>query len=218
MGINMKQILNKNQIIIASFFLLIMVVPLAIVQNAFAQAIDPAVLSVTVFLHGIGASGDSISSDSRLSNKDPDAFQKNIAISVYNTSNNLVLIKNDTILYNESKGAYTGEIEMDTLQSGTYIVKIKVNSHLQKRAGTTIRITRGLTVNIPSVILAAGDINGDNRIDVLDYNILRGCYSNVLPPTFCDDRRLLLSDISGDDNVDELDYNLFLREIGQVGD
>jgi hypothetical protein len=187
-------------------------------QKSYAQVTDSTELSITVFLDGIGNAGDSVSpSNARLSNKNPDSIQKDATVSVYNQSNQLVMARIGRIVFDYDDGAYIGVVDMGNLQSGTYILKIKMNNYLQKRVTGTVRVTKATRTTVPAVILPAGDINNDNKTDILDYNILRGCYSEILPATFCDDTRFLLSDISNDGYVDALDYNLLLREFNLSG-
>ena len=210
-------------------FLIIIGIPLSITivyksqeqslrQRSFAQVTDSTELSITVLLDGIGNAGDSVSpSNAKLSNKNPDSIQKDATVSVYNQSNQLVMTRSGRLGFDYDDGAYIGVVDMGNLQSGTYIIKIKMNSYLQKRVNGTVRVTKATRTTVPSVTLPAGDINNDNKTDILDYNILRGCYSEILPATFCDDTRFLLSDISNDGYVDALDYNLLLREFNLTG-
>ncbi len=173
----------------------------------------------SVKLHGIGSSGDNMNSDSSRSNKDPFRRNKNITVNIYNTSNNLQRSVQGTILYNESLGAYKGDIEIGSpLATGNYIIKIKVDSYLQRSLGT-IRITSGTDPTMPQATLVAGDLNGDNVLNITDLNILLGCYEDIFPASFCNQTRGTLADLSSDDQVNQLDYNLFLRELDvQHGD
>ncbi len=176
--------------------------------------------SFTVYLHGIGNSGDSTNPDSSLSNKNPLHFQRNLSVFVYDANNALVLQQQGTINYNNVNGFFNGTINMGTtLQSGNYTVKVKSDSYLRRLIPGIQSITAGTTNIMPAVTLVAGDFNGDNVINIIDYNMLTGCYSDLLPPTFCDQTRKNLTDITDDGNVNQYDYNLFLREINvQHGD
>ena len=72
------------------------------------------------------------------------------------------------------------------------------------------------TNNMPSASLVAGDINSDGVLSISDYNILIGCYSDLLPAADCDSTRKFNSDLNDDGSVNHLDYNLFLREMSVV--
>lgn len=179
-----------------------------------AQTLDATYLNVSVYLHGIGSSGDYLNpGNSLLSNKRP-FVSKTLTVYVYSIGNQLLLTKTANISYDDDKGYFKGRVNMgNTLPSGSYIIKIKVDSYLIKRVPGSQQITALSEATIPTVTLIAGDLNGDNKIDTLDYNMLMGCYSDIFPATFCDMNRLNKSDLSGDGRVNIQDYNLFLREI-----
>ena len=70
---------------------------------------------------------------------------------------------------------------------------------------------------MPNVSLVTGDINNDNALTILDYNVLIDCYSDLLPARNCSDQNKKASaDLSDDGAVNASDYNLFLRELSVV--
>ena len=82
-----------------------------------------------------------------------------------------------------------------------------------KRLSGSINIVKGQENNVASSTLIAGDVNQDNKLSVLDYDIIMGCYSDLSPAKNCDAAKKLAADISDDGKVNQDDYNLFLREI-----
>jgi hypothetical protein len=50
-------------------------------------------------------------------------------------------------------------------------------------------------------------------INILDYNILMGCYSDLSPAINCPAGEEKRADITDDGAVNQFDYNLFLREL-----
>lgn len=72
----------------------------------------------------------------------------------------------------------------------------------------------GTTNTMPNVTLVVGDTNNDNTLDILDYNMIYGCYSVDSPPRNCNATQKFQSDLNDDGNVNQYDYNLFLRELG----
>lgn len=64
--------------------------------------------------------------------------------------------------------------------------------------------------------LRAG-INHDKRVDILDYNILVGCYSDFQPPISYTAQDKRDADLNGDGRVDQRDYNLFLAALRPGG-
>ncbi len=175
----------------------------------------PTNLAFTVFLHGIGASGDSTNPNSSTSNKNPLHTDRNMIVSVIDSNNNPISEINGSMTYNSTNGNFTGSINLGTnIVSGSYIIKIKSDKYLRALVPGIQQITAGKTNNLPAVTLIAGEINGDNKLDILDYNILVGCYSDLLPPVNCNATTKMQSDITDDGNVNQFDYNLFLRELG----
>jgi len=77
-------------------------------------------------------------------------------------------------------------------------------------------LTSGQTNTVSEFAMVTGDINNDNQINILDYNILMGCYSDLLPAVSCNGGDSLLADLTDDGNVNQFDYNLFLRELGNI--
>jgi hypothetical protein len=100
-----------------------------------------------------------------------------------------------------------------SLSTGVYTVKVKSPQFLRTLVPGIQNITAGTSNQMPVTILVNGDINGDNTLNILDYNILMGCYSDFLPPASCTPANEELSDLDDDLFVNQFDYNLFLREL-----
>ncbi len=166
----------------------------------------------TLLLHGIGNGGDSVNPTSS-GNMNPLTPQRTLTVEVYNASNQLVTTQTGTVTYSPSTGAFSGSINLGQLPTGPYLVKIKTDKYLKKQLAGIISLTQGQTTVTPTTSLIAGDINGDNTLNILDYNILLGCYSDFLPPTNCPGNSKAESDLTDDGNVNASDYNLFLREL-----
>ena len=72
---------------------------------------------------------------------------------------------------------------------------------------------------MPAVHLVTGDIKIDNALNILDYNILIGCYSDFAPAVSCTADLKEEADLTDDGQVNQFDYNLFLRDLSvQNGD
>ncbi len=226
-----KSYLKQNKMILgwALFFFAALVLPVTFnalqdsqKTRASAQSMSSTEFSFTVYLHAIGRSGDTVNPDnSAFSNKSPDRNQRATVVNVYNSSGQLVLSKNDGyVRYNDDKGAYLGVIDMgNTLSSGDYTIKIKIDSYLVRSVPGVQHISAFTQEVMPPITLVAGDFDSNNAINVLDYNFLMGCYSDIMDPAFCDFKKSSIADISDDGHVNQLDYNLFIREISvQHGD
>lgn len=164
-------------------------------------------------LHGIGRGGDSPNPTSG-GTKNPIHPQRTLIVEIYNTAGVLVTNFQGVIDFNSVSGDFSGNIQApDSLVSGSYLIKIKTAQYLRRQIPGFMNMIKG-QVNMPvATILIAGDVNGDNALSLLDYDIIMGCYSDLLPAKSCDTTKKLASDLSDDGQVDQDDYNLFLREL-----
>jgi hypothetical protein len=172
-------------------------------------------LSFTAFLHGIGDSGDNANpTASTLSNKKPLHETRSITVSVYNDQNVLASTGSGTISYKNLEGIFAGSISFgDSLPKGFYTIKVKEPTHLRRLLNGIISLAPQQENKIDPFTLVAGDINDDNMLNTLDYNLLIGCYSDLQAATACDDTSKIATDLNDDGATNQYDYNLFLREV-----
>ena len=174
-------------------------------------------LQLSVFLHGIGYGGDSASPGSQ-GNLNPVRTQRNAEIQVFNAQNQLVITKTALLTYNSAAGKFDGLVNLGPqFSTGFYSVKVNTDQYLRGLVEGIQTITKGQTQALPKVTLVAGDVNGDNLINIVDYNLLVGCYSDLLPAVDCTQENTVLTDFNDDGKVNQLDYNLFLRELTNIG-
>lgn len=176
---------------------------------------DQTSLALNVLLHGIGNSGDNANPGSfSLSNKTPGHPNRDVAILIYDTHNDLAASVAGEIAYDETKGAFVGSVILPAnFVQGQYLVKVKTPTNLRSLAAGIQNLTPKTTNTLPVIALTAGDTNNDNKLNILDYNTIVGCYSDLQAAASCTDASKVLSDINDDGAVNQLDYNLFLREI-----
>lgn len=177
--------------------------------------------SLTLFMHGIGNSGDNANPNQHsLSNKNPLHKTRPVQVAVYDNKDQQILNRGGTVTYNNVNGNFVGSIDMGTaLPSGSYIVRVTSPQYLTKRIPGFVTISSGKDNVIPTTTLTTGDINGDNVISILDYNILLGCYSDFGPAISCTEDQKRLSDLTDEGNINQFDYNLLLRDFSvQLGD
>lgn len=175
-----------------------------------------ATMNMTVFLDGIGNRGDNANpTASSLSNKNPQQPAINADISVFTLSNQLIAKGPGVLTYNATLGAYTGDLPISSgFPTGQYTIKVKTSTHLSKQVTGIQTITAGNDNIIPPVALVAGDINNDNMLNILDYNLLLNCYSDLAPAPNCPaETDKTNADLNDDGAVNQFDYNLFIREI-----
>lgn len=110
-------------------------------------------------------------------------------------------------------GNFTGTVDVvNSITSGTYDIKVKAAKYLRKLI-RNVQITQDTTNRISQTTLVLGDINGDNRINISDYNILIDCFGERAGSQKCGNNNKDLADLDDNGRVDGVDYNLFLRSL-----
>jgi hypothetical protein len=170
-------------------------------------------VSLNLLLHGIGKGGDSANPNSG-GNPSPRRTQRNVTVEVYNSQNQLILTKQGNVSFGAANGNFTGQVDLGTtIATGVYSVKVKTTQFLNTLVPGIQSLTQGTVNQLPATVLVNGDIDGNNTLNILDYNILMGCYSDFEPAKSCTAANKSLSDLDDDGDVNQYDYNLFLREI-----
>lgn len=174
-------------------------------------------LSFSLLLHGIGLGGDNANPQS-IGTLLPQDLQRPITVEAFDSANQRVTTASGLIAYSPSTGVFLGTVNTGVaLPADTYSLRIKVPMYLKKNISAKI-VSSTQTITVPTTSLVTGDINNDNALNILDYNILIDCYSDNTPPRSCTDSKQNAADLNDDGMVNQLDYNLFLREITtQVG-
>jgi Mg-chelatase subunit ChlD len=173
------------------------------------------IVNFNVFLHGIGSSGDNANPDSSMSNKNPLHPQRNVILEVTDENNKTVATKAGVIDYISTNGNFKGSVNLGPIRNGYYLIKIKTDRFLRKLYDG-IQSLKSESVNIMSdITLVNGDANSDNVLNILDYNILYGCFSGDIlkKPRSCTDAQKLTADLNDESHVNLYDLNLFLREL-----
>jgi chitodextrinase len=201
-------------------------------NEATARTLKPAApttkLNFDLFMHGIGKAGDAANpGENGGGNTNIVHLQRKVFLDLTDLDNN-VFIQNKEVLvvYNSVSGSFKGAVEIlpsadiedeearDAFVTGSYVVKVKMEQSL--RASIARNLTVGGENTIPTTYLISGDINNDNKINIVDYDILIGCYSDFLPAEDCTPQKKIQADITDDGSVNAFDYNLFLRELSNL--
>ncbi len=174
-------------------------------------------INLEIFLHGIGLGGDNVNHESS-GNLNPLHKVIKVNVDVYNIQNQPVLSGTGDVEYSSASGTFKGDINMgNELVTGSYLIKVKADKYLRATVPGIITLKSGGTNQVARVSLISGDINNDNLINILDYNILAACYSDLNPAKNCPDPAS--ADLTDDGEVNQFDYNLFLRELSaQAGE
>lgn len=173
-------------------------------------------IALTVYQHGIWNSGDNTNPiDTNLSNKNPVHKTIKATIELFDSNNQLVVQGNGSLIYSSADGNFQGVINLspNNFLTGKYYLKVKTDYHLRRRVPGVLTITAGQTNTVPPVSLITGDANNDNQLNILDYNLLLDCYSDLQAAPACDTNKKVATDFNDDSLVNQVDYNLFIREI-----
>lgn len=187
-----------------------------------------------LLLHGVGSAGDNPNpSGSSLSNKSPVHPQRILNVQILDDSNKLISSSSGAINYDAQSGSFKGSIAFaQAIKEGNYIIKVQTPRYLRRRIQGVQKITPLRDNNMPRIDMVAGDTNGDNALDILDYNGFLNCGYGVLDPLPIDDANSMFNkpvckahkqaeniDVNDNGIIDSADYNLFLRELSvQSGD
>jgi len=186
-------------------------------------------LGLNIGLQGIGTAGDSQTdtlSDCTVAqppaacdgNMNPLRPTRTVTVDILNASNQEVLKQQGTVTYDTNSGKFLGTVDLGpNFTTGLYTVKVTTDQFLRSIVPGIQTITSGQTMKLPYVSLVAGDIYPDNQINIVDYNILLSCYSDLLPASAsCTATNKTLADLTDDGAVNQDDLNLFLRELSNV--
>ncbi len=157
------------------------------------------IIGVSVKINGIGKDG----------NVTPKHLTRKVTAFVYDTGTSPVTT--GTGFLNYDGGAYfTGIIHLGKLSQGAYLIKLVSDDTLQVLAQPAFQtLLIGKTNIIPQVTLYLGDLNGDNVLDINDYNIALPCFQS----SPCNNVTL---DFNDDTTINVLDYNLFLQSYEEL--
>lgn len=171
------------------------------------------VLSMSVFLHGIGKGGDNVL-PTALGNMNPLRTNRNFTIILTGTNNNTNQAQG-TLQFNQTSGDFKGNLTLpSTVTSGTYLIKVLSDGYLSRQYTDIQPITQGQTKTLTAIYLITGDSDKDNRLNIQDYNLILDCFSDLGPARNCTDPlKKQLTDLTDDGSVNQFDYNLFLREL-----
>jgi hypothetical protein len=168
---------------------------------------------LNLLFHGIGKGGDNRNPNGG-GNPDPAHKTRSVVVDVYDFDQNpIVQEKQGEVTYDPVSGSYKGSVVMGTtLQAQAYTIRVKLSHSLRKNISRNI--VAGTNNVIPVMSLVNGDSNNDAKLDIEDYNIIQGCYSDFdLPPVDCNATKKIQADIDDDGKVNQFDMNLFLREM-----
>ncbi len=145
-------------------------------------------------------------------NPNPVRNTRTAQIKVFDANNTLVKevsgqvaaqdLRNTSVITNITSidFAYRGTFDLGTL-SGNHTVKARFDNSLWKTLGIA-NFVNGQTVTLPLSVLTTGDIDQNNELNLVDYNLIVSCYGTKS----CSQKEK--ADLNLDGKVDELDLNI----------
>ena len=138
-------------------------------------------------------------------NTNPARKTREARIIIKNAQNQEVANSSGTLTFDGTK--FAGNVNTGQTLSGPHTIKIKLDNTLLKLASGIQNLSGlpGTSSQIPQVALVSGDLDQNNTMDILDYNIFISCFGDKT----CDKKTL--SDLNDDGKVEEMDLNILLR-------
>ncbi|MBI2430615.1 MAG: hypothetical protein HYV39_01220 [Candidatus Levybacteria bacterium] len=170
-------------------------------------------ISLDLNLAGLGESG----------NKNPRVKQKRTAVCVYqitadytgdNNCNRATKKADGFIMFNNASKKFDATtFDLGIINEGEYEIFIKVDKYLRKRIPGTKMLKANTTTPIQPIKLVSGDITGNNKIDVEDYNAWLACFGDKAGTDKCLNREAvdLNDDGKTDTTTDFSDYKILLQ-------
>lgn len=163
-------------------------------------------IHVTLLLHGIGKAGDQKNPNGQ-GNPDPKSTSRTVSMIIFDENNTETAQAEGTVSFNATSGAYEGDIQTE-LEPGNYTATIDLENYPQEATQGIMNVPQGQqTVTLGTMEFVTGDINDDESVNILDYNVLEHCLTT---PDSCESQA---SDLDSSGVIDLFDYNLFIREL-----
>lgn len=137
-------------------------------------------------------------------NKQPQRMARPLHIILLNNQRQEIKRVTTTVAFDGAFFNGISDLGID-LRGGVYFIKVKFDNTLQKFIPETQTVFVGTTFSLPTVTLIPGDVNNDNALDILDYNLFVSCFGARV----CNQKQA--SDFDDNGKVDGVDYNILLR-------
>jgi uncharacterized protein YkwD len=170
-------------------------------------------LFIAVKLIGIGKDG----------NPAPRNSTRKVQVGLYDVNNELVKEGTGYLTF-DKEDRFTGVVHFGSIPNGTYYVKVQGDNTLRTLIVPQFQAISNTHLNImPTVTLVQGDLNADNVINLVDYNLALLCFQKsncdssngtrggtTPTPTPVLEKRNVI-DFNDNGVVDVQDYNILLQ-------
>lgn len=168
------------------------------VQATTTPPANAATIAMSISIPGVGTN------TSGRNNNSPTPSSRSLEVQVVDSSGTTKSASGQ-LTYDTTSGTFKGNVSVSNLVSGTYTVKARFNNALWK-AIKGVSFTANQTTTAPATELTTGDINQDNLLNLIDYNLLISCFGSKT----CDYKTQ--SDLNMDGKVNEIDLNILYSE------
>lgn len=125
-------------------------------------------------------------------------------VEVFDLNNNSVSENALSVQY--QNGIFSGSVSLD-LPEGNYYAKARLNNTLKTQIQGVFELKHNSSTQLPTTTLIPGDLNADNILTIVDYNIFYDCIKD----NSCTQEHKTLSDFNDDGSIGPVDYNILLR-------
>ncbi len=147
-------------------------------------------------------------------NPNPKKKTRSTTIELLNANNQIVSTRTIDLAYDSASGLFKGTANLgNSFASGNYLIKIRTERYLKRLFPGILNIIAGQAFTVPTLTLLAGDVNGDNELNMLDYNIFVSCFGAKATKASCTDK--VSADVNDDEVIDGVDYNLFAQSLAK---
>jgi hypothetical protein len=140
------------------------------------------------------------SNTSQGENSAPSPSSRTVEVQAFNTEGTLSKSSSGPLVFDSATSSFKGTVSLGNLSSGAYKIKIRFDNTLWKAVAANLSL--GQLTTIRATKLITGDINGDNELNLLDYNSLISCTGGKT----CTQKSK--ADLNMDGKVDEKDLNI----------
>ena len=111
----------------------------------------------------------------------------------------------------KSGGKYTAVYDIPSVAAGTYTVQVSKKNHVTREYTVTVG---GNVKTLNAEIWLLGDVNGDGRVNTMDYTRLLKHVNETQPLT--DAYALKCSNVNKDNRVNTMDYTRLLKHVNET--
>jgi len=182
-------------------------------------------------LHGIGIAGDNVvlrpaacqkaastSATTKLTqclnNQNPVRPDRTVTVALLDATQKTVGTMDGTIRYNPQKGIFEGTGTLRTsVPPAEYTFRVSTPMYLKKKFIFKEKIQPGKKYTLPVVDLTSSDVDNDNKLTILDYNMITNCYTFPDEEPTCSKESAALVDVDDNGENNEFDVNLLTRDV-----